>query len=191
MPKHTVLYIKNMVCNRCIKVVNDELIKIKIDIKDIELGKVYLNTPVTDETLEKIKHILSDNGFELITDKKSILIDRIKTLIVEKVHHSDDAPEYINSSLYISKEIGYDYSYLSKLFSSAEGITIEKFIILQKVEKAKELLTYNQLSLNEISYKLGYSSVQHLSGQFKKITGQSPSLFRKNNSNNRKPLDKV
>lgn len=180
-----------MVCNRCIKVVNDELIKIKIDIKDIELGKVYLNTPVTDETLEKIKHILSDNGFELITDKKSILIDRIKTLIVEKVHHSDDAPEYINSSLYISKEIGYDYSYLSKLFSSAEGITIEKFIILQKIEKAKELLTYNQLSLNEISYKLGYSSVQHLSGQFKKITGQSPSLFRKNNSNNRKPLDKV
>jgi AraC-like DNA-binding protein len=191
MPKHTVLYIKNMVCNRCIKVVNDELIKIKIDIKDIELGKVYLNTPVTDETLEKIKHILSDNGFELITDKKSILIDRIKTLIVEKVHHSDDTPEYINSSLYISKEIGYDYSYLSKLFSSAEGITIEKFIILQKIEKAKELLTYNQLSLNEISYKLGYSSVQHLSGQFKKITGQSPSLFRKNNSNNRKPLDKV
>lgn len=191
MQKHTVLYIKNMVCNRCIKVVNDELIKINIDIKDIELGKVYLNTPVTDETLEKIKHILSDNGFELITDKKSILIDRIKTLIVEKVHHSDDAPEYINSSLYISKEIGYDYSYLSKLFSSAEGITIEKFIILQKIEKAKELLTYNELSLNEISYKLGYSSVQHLSGQFKKITGQSPSLFRKNNSNNRKPLDKV
>ncbi len=191
MVKPITIYIKNMVCNRCIKVVKEELTKLNIEIDKIELGRVYITSALTNKIKEQIKTTLSDNGFELINDKKSRLIDRIKTLIIEKIHHTDTTPEYVNSSQYISEEIGYDYSYLSKLFSSVEGITIEKFIILQKTEKVKELLMYGELSLNEISYKLGYSSIQHLSGQFKKVTGQSPSQFRKNRSNSRKPLDNI
>jgi AraC-like DNA-binding protein len=191
MTNPTILYIKNMVCNRCIKVVKDEFSKINLPIYDIELGKVSIRIQLSNEKIEEIRKVLDENGFELIDDKKSQLIDRVKTLIIEKVHYTDNFMETVNSSEYLAKELGYDYSYLSKLFSSVEGLTIEKYIINQKIEKAKELLVYGELSLNEISYQLGYSSVQHLSNQFKKITGLTPSHFKKLKKSNRKPLDEV
>ncbi len=187
----TILYIKHMVCNRCIKVVADELSKINLTIKEIELGKVCLSTKLTQKQIKEARQILEENGFELIDDKKNKLIDQIKTIIIENVHYSNQTFDTSNSSDYIAQTLGYSYSYLSKLFSSIEETTIEKYIINQKIEKVKELLIYNELSLSEISYQLGYSSVQHLSKQFKKVTGLNPSDFKKLTENTRKPLNEV
>jgi AraC-like DNA-binding protein len=187
----TILHIKNMVCNRCIKVVNEEFANLGLKIKSIELGTVVLEKPVDGLQLEKIKNILLENGFELIDDKKSRIIEKIKTTVIQLIHYQKEKAAYINVSDFISKELGFDYSYLSSLFSSVEGTTIEKYIINQKIEKVKELLVYNELSLSEISYQLGYSSVQHLSNQFKKTTGLSPSHFKKLKNSLRKPLDDV
>lgn len=187
----TTLHIKNMVCNRCIRVVKEELSKLGFQIESIELGKVTLQNMPAHAQLDKLKEVLLNNGFELIDDKKSKVIEQIKTLIIQLVHHDKEKPESINSSDFLSEETGYDYSYLSNLFSSVEGITIEKYIINQKIEKVKELLVYDELTLNEISYQLGYSSVQHLSNQFKKVTGLSPSHFKKLKENKRKPLDAI
>ena len=189
--QYTTLHIKNMVCNRCIRVVKEELEKLDLNVSEIVLGKVVVSPVPGNDKSEEIRSVLKENGFELIDDKKGEIIDAIKTLIIERIHHKDDILETVNSSGLISGEIGYDYSYLSRLFSSTEGITIEKYIINQKIEKAKELLVYNELSLKEISYMLGYSSVQHLSNQFKKVTGLSPTHFKTLNKNLRKPLDKV
>lgn len=186
-----ILHIKNMVCNRCIKVVQEEILKLGFQIKDIELGKVELNKVPNEAEIQTIRQVLSENGFELIDDKKSKTIAEIKTIIIEHVHYDKEKAKYINFSDFLADEIGYDYSYLSTLFSSVEGKTIEKYIINQKIEKVKELLVYNELSLKEISFQLGYSSVQHLSNQFKKITGLSPSHFKKLKENKRKPLDEL
>lgn len=191
MEKFTTLHIKNMVCNRCIKVVNDEFTKLGLHIQEIELGLVTVKETLHPQLVHTIKNVLHENGFELIDDKKSQLIDAIKTLIIEKIHHAKEPMQTINTSAFIAGKLGYDYSYLSNLFSLVEGITIEKYIIIQKIEKVKELLVYDEKSLNEISYQLGYSSVQHLSSQFKKVTGLTPSHFKKLKKNNRKPLDKV
>ncbi|MBN2519885.1 MAG: helix-turn-helix transcriptional regulator [Bacteroidales bacterium] len=185
------IHIKNMVCNRCIKIVKDEIEKLNIKINEIKLGIVNISEQLNPEQLLALKRVLEQNGFELIDDKKSQIIDRIKTIIIEQIHHSKEIESSIVFSKYISGKIGYDYSYLSKLFSSEESITIEKYIILQKIERAKELLVYNELSIKEISYTLGYSSIQHLSNQFKKITGLTPTHFKSLNENKRKPLDKV
>lgn len=187
----TTLHIKNMVCNRCIKVVNDEFTKLNLTISSIELGVVVLDAALSEIQMTEVKTVLDQNGFELIDDKRGQLVDGIKTLIIEKIHHSESMDETVNSSDYLSGALGYDYSYLSKLFSSVEGQTIEKYIIHQKIERAKELLAYNELSLKEIAWQLGYSSVQHLSNQFKKITGLTPSHFRQLKDYKRKPLDKV
>lgn len=180
-----------MVCPRCIKVVKDEFAKLGLPIEHIELGKVKVASLLSQDQMEAVREALVENGFELIDDKKSKLIERIKTLIIERIHHDESGFETLNTSTYLARALGYDYSYLSNLFSSVEGITIEKYIINQKIEKVKELLVYDELSLNEISYRLGYSSVQHLSGQFKKITGLTPSHFKKLKVNMRKPLDEV
>lgn len=188
---NSILHIKNMVCNRCIKVVKDEFTKLDIEITEIELGRVNISTPLSSETLEAVKEVLNENGFELIDDKKSQLIDRIKTIIIEHIHYHKEGNAPVNPSEYISREVSYDYSYLSNLFSSVEGITIEKYIILQKIERVKELLVYNELSLKEIAWQLEYSSVQHLSNQFKKVTGLTPSHFKQLRENKRKPLDEV
>lgn len=180
-----------MVCNRCIKVVKDELSELGYTIKTIELGEVTLEEDLAEKELEKITQVLSDNGFELIDDRKSRIINRIKTLIIEFIHYDREKPEYMNLSQFLAEEIGHDYSYLSNLFSSVEGVTIEKYLIHQKIEKVKELLVYDELSLSEISCQLGYSSVQHLSNQFKKITGLTPSHFKKVKTKKRNPLDMV
>ena len=187
----SVLHIKNMVCNRCIKVVREELTGLGFTIKSIELGEVILSEHVSQEDADKIRQVLADNDFELIDDKNSWIINKIKTLIIEYIHHDKEKPDYLNLSDLLARETGYDYSYLSNLFSSVEGQTIEHFLILQKVEKVKELLVYDELTLNEISYKLGYSSVQHLSHQFKKVTGLTPTHFKQIKEKKRKPLDNL
>jgi AraC-like DNA-binding protein len=185
------LYIKNMVCNRCIKVVKDELKKLGLEVKNIILGEAVISSENQQVPFEKIKEVLNENGFELIDDKNAKLIEKIKVLIINKIHHSNNDLEKFNFSGFLSKETGMNYSHLSSLFSSTEGTTIEKFIIHQKIEKVKELLAYDELTLSEISYRLGYSSVQHLSNQFKQVTGLNPSFFKKLKEQKRTPLDQV
>lgn len=190
MPPAT-LHIKNMVCNRCIKSVQEGLTGMGYTIMRIELGEVELKETLDENDRAQISQMLLENGFELIDDKKSRIINSLKTLIIEYIHYGLEKPEHMNLSSFLARELGHDYSYLSNLFSSIEGITIEKYLINQKIEKVKELLVYDELSLNEIAYQLGYSSVQHLSSQFKKITGLTPSHFKKIKNNTRLPLDKV
>jgi AraC family transcriptional regulator len=188
--KTSKLLIKNMVCNRCIKVVKEELEKLKIDIKSIVLGEVVVKGEVKTLPMTNIKNALEENGFELIVDKRAKLIEQIKLDILKLVRNDEDKnPLEENYSEYLEKVIGQDYHYLSILFSSVENITIEQYIILQKIERAKEFLKYGELTLSEIAYKLGYSSVQHLSNQFKKVTGLTASQFKNMTGINRIPLD--
>jgi len=186
------LHIKNMVCNRCIKVVREELEKLDYTIKKIELGEVVLTSDKKKFQLDKIKKLLEENGFEVIDSRNANIIERVKILIIKLIHHnSTENQSDINLHDEIINEAGLSYQYVSSLFSSMEGITIEKFIIHQKIEKVKELIVYDELILSEIAYRLGYSSVQHLSNQFKRITGLSPSYFKKLKSKKRKPLDRI
>jgi AraC-like DNA-binding protein len=166
-----------MVSLRCKMVVKDELDKLEINNFNIELGLVDIAEDITQKQREELRANLLRSGLELLDDKKSILIEKIKNVIIEMVHYSDELPK-MNYSEYISKKLNHDYTYLSNIFSEVKGITIQQFIIIHKIEKAKELLLYDELNITEISYKLHYSSVAHLSGQFKKITGLSPSFFK-------------
>lgn len=184
------LYIKNMVCSRCIKVVREELQKLGIEYNSIQLGEVELADEISNEKLEKLRVTLLENGFELIDDSKTKLIEELKTLIIRSIYESNK-PEEINYSDYLSKATGKPYTFLSSLFSSVENTTIEKFIIAQKIERTKELLVYGELTLSEIAYRLGYSSSQHLSGQFKKITGFTPSYFKELKEQKRQFIDKI
>ena len=186
-----VLQIKNMVCNRCIRVVKEDLQKLGHEIQTIELGKVTLSHPVSNNQLTQIGQMLETSGFELLSDRQSKLIEVVKTMVIDHIHHKKTKPEEINFSDFLAREIGVNYYYLSKLFSSLEGITIEKYIILQKIERVKELLFYDEKSLGEIAFELGYSSVSHLSGQFKKVTGLTPTAFKKLKNLSRIFLDRV
>ncbi len=190
--KRKTLHIKNMVCNRCIKVVKEEIEKLHYTIEKIELGEVVITSDKEKFNLEEIKKVLEENGFELIDSRNANIIERIKILIINLIHHQpiENLPD-INLSKEIVNETGLSYQYVSSLFSSTEGITIEKFIINQKIEKVKELLVYDELTLSEIAYNLGYSSVQHLSNQFKKITGLTPTYFKRLKEKKRKPLDNI
>ena len=180
-----------MVCNRCIKVVKEELEKLGLQIKNIILGEVELTAEPTKVQFQNIKDVLELNGFELIEDRRAKTIEKIKGVVIKTIYDDEKILDKKNFSEIIESEIGMEYHYLSSLFSSLESITIEQYIILQKVERVKELLKYNEFNLSEIAYKLGYSSVQHLSNQFKKITGLSASEFKLLTKNMRKPLDKV
>lgn len=189
---HYTLHIKNMVCNRCIKVVSEELKQLNISINHIELGKSILPHTPSSHQLSKIKNALTKNGFELINNKKQQIVDQIKTYIIEQIHHQTQTiPEARRFSQLIAQDLTYDYSYLSHLFSTEEGTTIEKYIILQKVERIKELLSYHQLSIKEIAFQMNYSSAQHLSNQFKKITGFTPSAYKKLKRQPRLGLDTI
>ncbi|MEJ7646443.1 MAG: helix-turn-helix domain-containing protein [Chryseolinea sp.] len=172
------LYIKYMVSLRCKMIVKEELTRLGINETALDLGVVELTEAITEEQRQQLKESLERSGLELLDDKRSILIEKIKTAIIEMVHHSDELPK-VNYSDYISEKLNYDYTYLSNIFSEVKGTTIQHFIIMHKIEKVKELLLYDQLNLSEISFKLHYSSVAHLSNQFKKITGLSPSFFKK------------
>lgn len=179
-----------MVCNRCIMVVKTELEKTGLEVMSISLGEVQLKEKkLTKDLLTRVRELLSNLGFELIDDKKSKLIEQLKNLVVELVHYSE--PLKIKHSAFLSQKLNHDYTYLSKLFSEVEGITIELYIIKQKIERVKELLVYNELSLSEIADIMGYSSVAHLSAQFKKITGLTPSFYKNLDHHNRTPLDKI
>lgn len=183
------LYIKNMVCNRCIIVVRQELEKLGISPVAVGLGEVHLREKQNSEQLEKIRAALSAVGFELIDNKKSKLIEVIKRIIIDVVHHQIKLKT--NLSDYLAQEIGKDYSYLSNLFSDVEGTTIEQYFIHQKIERVKELLVYDELTLSEIAHEMRYSSVAHLSNQFKKVTGLTPSHFKKVKDNKRTPIDQL
>lgn len=186
----TKLYIKNMVCNRCIEAVQEELVKLNIEFLRIDLGEVELKESLNAENTIELNHCLTNRGFELLEDRNSQITEQIKALIIDSIHHRKGALKS-NYSTFLEQEIGKDYSSLSSLFSSVEGVTIERFVILQKLEKIKELLIYDELNLSQISYQLGYSSVQHLSNQFKKSTGMSPSQFKKSQALSRKSLDDI
>lgn len=185
-----ILFVKNMVCNRCIMVVQDELEKLGMDFTSIKLGEVTLTKELTSDKRNSLENVLVPLGFEVIDDKKSRIIEKIKNTIIDLVHHQDNDSKN-NLSDILSKELNHDYNYLSNLFSEVEGTTIEKYFIAQKIEKIKELLVYDELSLSEIADRLNYSSVAYLSNQFKKVTGLTPSHFKQIREDRRKPLDKV
>jgi len=172
------LYIKNMVSFRCKIIAKTELERIGLHPTSVNLGLVEVMEIPTALQRKQLKENLSRSGLELLGDKKSILIDRIKTAVIQMIHYLDELPN-VNYSDYISGKLGYDYTYLSNIFSEVKGTTIQHFIIVNKIEKVKELLLYDELNVSEISYKMHYSSVAHLSSQFKKITGLSPSFFKK------------
>jgi AraC family transcriptional regulator len=185
------LYIKNMVCDRCKRVVREELQALGIGVTSVELGEVETVDDISQETLEKMKPALIANGFELLDDRRLALVESMKTLIIDEIQNlKGNKPAQMNFSDYLSEKIGYDYSYLSNLFSSETGRTVEHYIIAQKVEKVKEWLSYNELTLSEMAWRLSYSSTAHLSNQFKKVTGMTPGEFKKSNAS-RKALDKV
>jgi AraC-like DNA-binding protein len=169
-------------------VVKDELIKFGVHPTTIELGEVEIAEELNSNDKIELDHVLQSFGFELIDDKKSRLIEKIKNTIVELVHYPDDQVK-INFSEYISKKLYHDYNYLSNLFSEVEGTTIEKYFISQKIEKVKELLKYDELSLSEIADRLGYSSVAYLSNQFKKQTGLTPTFYKSLKQSKRKNID--
>jgi len=177
-----------MVCPRCIKVVKDELNKLGIHPKNISLGEVELIQELPLNLLENFKAALIENGFELIEDKSAKLIEDIKKIIILLIHENEKNE---NLSTVLESKLNKDYTSLSSLFSSKENITIEHYYILQKIEKAKELLKYDELTLSEIAYKLGYASVNHLSSQFKKITGMTATEFKKNTNSIRKSIDSL
>lgn len=184
------LYIKNMVCNRCIMVVKQVFEQEGLYPVNVKLGEVELEKAPDSKQLEAIKTTLTSMGFEVLDDQKRKIIEKIRTTVIQLIHAGelDDNHKF---SVLLSDALHKDYSFLSKLFSEVEGITIEKYVILQRIERVKELLAYGELSLSEIAFQLGYSSVAHLSAQFKKVTGFTPSAFRKLKDHHRKPLDKV
>lgn len=185
------LYIKNMVCHRCKMVVKTELEKLNLHPVNIELGEVLMEEKVLSKDQHtKLSVALKNVGFELIDDRRSKMIEQIKTFVIDTIHYKEEQPRKKYSDL-LSQHLHHDYSYLSKLFSEFEGITIEQYIINQKIEKVKELLIYDELSLSQIAFHLGYSSTAHLSAQFKKLTGLTPSQFKQTGRGSRKSLDDV
>jgi AraC family transcriptional regulator len=190
----TTLYIKNMVCNRCVMVVKQELERQGLHPEKVSLGEVTIKEDrLSDDQQNRLDASLVSLGFERIDDRKARLIEAIKNRVIQLIHHTDKVDLKVNWSSLLSDEMHYEYNYLSNLFSSVEGVTLEQYIIKQKIEKVKELLFYDELNLSEIADKLGYSSVAHLSAQFKKITGFTPSEMKKTRDidQNRKPLDSV
>jgi AraC-like DNA-binding protein len=187
-----VLFVKNMVCNRCILVVKQRLTSLSIPFQKVELGEISLAEPPTDDQFTLLKQDLHLLGFELLDDRKASVVSQIKSFIIQYIHCDDETVLNKKLSALLAEKLNTDYNYLSSLFSSIEGLTIEKYVILQRIERAKELLTYNELSLNEIADKLCYSSVQHLSQQFKKVTGLTPSQYKQSaKEHGRRPLDQV
>ncbi|MBR9976144.1 MAG: helix-turn-helix transcriptional regulator [Bacteroidetes bacterium] len=183
------LFIKYMVSIRCKMVVKAALDALGLQYGAIELGEVAVKGSITSDQRERLRAALLHAGLELMDDKKAILIERIKNTIVEMVHYSDEMPK-VKNSLFIAERLEHDYTYLANLFSETTGTTIEQFVISHKIERAKELLLYDELNLTEISYRLNYSSVAHLSAQFKKVTGLTPTFFKKLKRKRRVVLEK-
>jgi AraC family transcriptional regulator len=186
-----ILHIKNMVCDRCIMVVKQQLENTGLSVTEVSLGNATVQPEPDSDQLSLISSQLKLLGFELLDNEKDRIVERIKSLIIEKVHYSDLADAHLSFSQYLSEGLKKEYAYLSRMFSDVEDTTIEKFIIQQKIEKVKELLEYGELNINEITWKMGYSSSAHLSAQFKSVTGLTPSQFKASEKTNRKPIDKI
>jgi AraC-like DNA-binding protein len=184
------LYIKYMVSNRCKMLVKEELKKIGLHYVFVDLGIVDVMEDLNQQQREQFRMALHTAGLELMDDKKAMLIEKIKNVIIEMVHYSDELPR-INFSDYLSEKLSYDYTYLANLFSEIQGTTIEKFTINHKIERVKELIFYDELSITEIAWRMNYSSVAHLSNQFKKVTGLSPSHFKHLNIKRRIPIEEI
>lgn len=185
------IYIKNMVCDRCIMAVTNVLERLGLTPATVTLGRAELPQPLTDEQRQALRHALNEPGFELIDDQRIRTAERIKQLLIGLTRQSGRRPK-VNLSHYLAEECRHDYSALSRLFSETQGTTIEKYFIAQKIERAKELLEYGELSLNEIADQLGYSSAAHLSSQFKTLTGLTPRQYKQRKEEHRRmPLDKV
>lgn len=185
-----VLLIRNMESERCKAIVKEELKKLDIRYKYIDLGEVELSSSISVEKLKLFGDALQDSGLELMMSQKTLLIERIKDAVHQFVYFSDDIKNP-NFSDFISEKVNYDYNYMSKTFSEVEGLTIEKYFIQQRINRVKELLVYGGLSLSEISYKLLYSSVAHLANQFKKVTGLTPFNFRQNKDNSSRKITHI
>lgn len=186
------LLIKNMVCDRCVRVVQEEFEKLGLVVKSVDLGYVELASTPTDFQIKQIQEILHKSGFEHIQNTQIALVEQIKRLIINEIHYSkNDKKSNQNFSNFLSEKLQHDYSFLSTLFSSIEHITIEKYIISQKIERAKELIFNGELSISEIAWSLEYSSVAHLSNQFKQLVGKTPSAFKQQDYKNRKSLDVI
>lgn len=190
MTAGSTLHIKNMVCPRCIAAVQGLLNDLNIDFASVQLGEVVLKEELDEGLRNKFKAGLLNLGFELLESEKSALISRIKSLVIDQVHNREE-PLKVNFSTYLSENLQRDYTYLSKLFSSTEGITIEKFITRQKMERVKELLFYNQLTISEIAFQLDYSSAAHLSSKFKSETGMTPTEFKNQKKPGHRNLDSL
>jgi AraC family transcriptional regulator len=184
------LTIRNMVCDRCKRVVREELEKLGLMVGRVELGEVEVTNFPSNLELADIRHLLQANGFDLVDDKKQALVEHMKILLINEVQHliGERLPTE-NYSTFLERKLGYEYSHLSNLFSASEGHTLEKYIIALKIEKVKEWLRYDELTLSEIAWRLSYSSVQHLSTQFRQVTGQTPGQFRKATQVDRQNLD--
>lgn len=182
------LYVKYMVSHRCKMMVKSELKKLGLHFVIVDLGMVEILEDITDEKRELLKVNLKKSGLELLDSKRSILVESIKVVIIEMIHYDENEPKE-NYSDYISEKLGYDYTYLANVFSEVKGITIQQFIILNKIERAKELILYDELTLSEIAYRLHYSSPAHLSNQFKKITGLRPAYYKELAGKRRRNLE--
>jgi len=182
--------IKNMVCPRCIESVRQVFSQLGIPVIDIQLGTVSLATGIDESQKQVLRKNLMAKGFELLDDKRTQLVNQIKTIVIEEIHHQKELSP-VNFSTLLAERLHHDYAYLSRLFSAVEGRTIEKFVIAQKIEKVKELLIYGQLTLSEIAFQMEYSSSAYLSSQFKKVTGMTPSEFKHLQSNERQSIDVV
>jgi len=184
------LYIKYMVSNRCKMAVKEELKKLGLHFIVVDLGEVEIMETISLEQREKLKTSLLDSGLELMDDKRAVLIEKIKNTIIEMIHHSDEVIK-TNFSDYLSEKLNHDYTYLANLFSEVQGTTIEHFIINHKIERIKELIIYDELNITEIAWKMNYSSVAHLSNQFKKVTGLSPSHFKQLKDKRRSQIEDI
>jgi len=182
--------IKNMVCPRCVDTVTDILQQLSIKFVSIELGMVLLKKPLSTIEQTQLSNFLAKRGFELLSTKEKQLVNMVKTYLIEKIYYQKHQSNY-KLSVSLAQYIGKDYSSISKIFSQVEGITIEKYVVYQKIERIKELLSYKQLTLAEIADELAYSSTAHLSNQFKKVTGMSPSAFKKQAAHTRKTIDNI
>ncbi|MFA0963389.1 helix-turn-helix domain-containing protein [Roseivirga sp. BDSF3-8] len=190
MKDNNTLFIKNMVCPRCIEAVRQTLLNNNIPFTGVELGRVELAEEIDGSTVEELGTDLATQGFELLEENNARLVSRIKSLIVHQIHHSREE-RTVNFSTLLEEGLHHDYAYMSRLFSSVEGMTIEKFVTRQKIERVKELLCYNEMSLSQIAADMQYSSTSYLSSQFKKETGMTPSDFKKLTRPERKPLDSI
>lgn len=179
-----------MVSARCKMLVKEELKKLNLHFIVVDLGEIEIMETITVEQRDQLNNALKLSGLELMDDKKAVLIEKVKNIIIEMVHYSDELPS-INYSDYISSKVGLDYTYLSNIFTEVKGLTIQQFIINHKVERIKELIIYDELNITEIAWKMNYSSVAHLSNQFKKITGLSPSHFKLLKDKRRIPIEDI